>query len=37
MKLYLLNALITPFEAEENEMAVFVVQKVILLIKPYWN
>lgn len=28
MKLYLLNALITPFEAEENEMAVFVVQKV---------
>ncbi|KQC07098.1 MAG: hypothetical protein APR54_06375 [Candidatus Cloacimonas sp. SDB] len=28
MKLYLLNALITPFEVEENEMAVFVVQKL---------
>ncbi len=28
MKLYLLNALITPFEAEENELAVFVVQKL---------
>lgn len=28
MKLYLLNALITPFEAEENEIAVFVVQKL---------
>jgi hypothetical protein len=28
MKLYLLNALITPFEAEENETAVFVVQKL---------
>lgn len=28
MKLYLLNALITPFQAEEDEMAVFVVQKL---------
>jgi len=28
MKLYLLNALITPFEATENEMAVFIVQKL---------
>lgn len=28
MKLYLLNALITPFEAKENEMAVFIVQKM---------
>lgn len=28
MRVFLLNALITPFQAEENEMAVFIVQKI---------